>query len=202
MRRIAIITAFITVLVFPLVARSQQDPSEAMEIVKSHVNSVLKVLRNPALKGEKGEKQKRAEIKEEANKLFDFVELSKRTLGLGWNRFSQEQRKEFVRLYKELLEETYIDRITAYTNEKVEFTEAVPLGGNTVEVRSVVTAKTGQVPINYRVMNEGGGWKVYDVVIEGVSLIANYRTQFREILANQQPEALIDTLKKRVGETP
>ena len=96
--------------------------------MQAHVNNVLKVLRNPALKGEKGEKQKKAEITAEAEKLFDFVELSKRTLGLDWNRFSLDQRKEFVNLYKGLLQDTYVDRITAYTNEKVEFTNAVPLG--------------------------------------------------------------------------
>ena len=163
------------------------------------MNNVLKVLRNPALKGEKAEKQKKAEITAEAEKFFDFVELSKRTLGLDWNRFSLDQRKEFVNLYKSLLRDTYIERITAYTNEKVEFTSAVPLGQNTVEVRSEVISQGGRVPIYYRVMNENGQWKVYDVVIEGVSLITNYRSQFRQILVNQSPQALLDTLKKRVG---
>ncbi len=128
------------------------------------------------------------------------MELSKRTLGLDWNRFSVDQRKEFVNLYKALLKDTYVDRITAYTNEKVEFTNQVPLGANTVEVRSEVIAQSGRVPIYYRAMNENGQWKVYDVVIEGVSLIANYRSQFREILINQSPQGLLDTLKKRAGE--
>ncbi len=172
---------------------------EALQAVKTHVDNVLKILRNPAFKGPKGEKEKEARIVAEGDKLFDYVELSKRTLGLNWNKFSQEQRREFVKLYKKLLQDTYIDRITAYTNEKVDFTEAVPLGGGAVEVRSVVTTKTAQVPIYYRAMSEGGQWRVYDVIIEGVSLIANYRSQFREILANQGPDALLATLRKRVG---
>jgi phospholipid transport system substrate-binding protein len=82
----------------------------------------------------------------------------------------------------------------------VEFTTTVPLGENTVEVRSEVISQSGRVPIYYRAMNENGQWKVYDVVIEGVSLIANYRSQFRQVLINQSPQALLDTLKKRVGE--
>jgi phospholipid transport system substrate-binding protein len=178
---------------FPPAAQPQER--DAMTTVQAHVDSVLKALRNPALSTE----QKRAKVKSEADVFFDFVELSKRTLGLNWNRFNMEQRKEFVRLYKKRLEDTYMDRITAYQNEKVVFTSAVPLDGNTVEVRSQVMAKSGPASINYRVIKEGGGWKVYDVVIEGVSLIANYRSQFREILVNQSPEALLDTLRGRKG---
>lgn len=196
MRRATVIVSILMVL-FPFSLWAQQD---ALETVKTHVDAVLKILRDPALQGPQGEKEKRVRIVAEADKLFDYIELSKRTLGLSWNRLSQEQRREFVRLYKRLLEETYIDRITAYTNEKVAFTEAVPLGGNAVEVRSMITTKTAQVPIYYRVMREAGQWRVYDVVIEGVSLIANYRSQFREVLVNQSPEALIETLRKRVAE--
>jgi phospholipid transport system substrate-binding protein len=185
------------IFLFPAAAGAQQQDAGAS--VEAHVNNVLKVLRNPALKGEKGEKQKKAEITAEAEKFFDFVELSKRTLGLDWNRFSLDERKEFVNLYKSLLQDTYIDRITSYTNEKVEFTGAVPLDRNTVEVRSEVINQGGRVPVYYRVVNEDGQWRVYDVVIEGVSLITNYRSQFKQILVNQSSQALLDTLKKRVG---
>ncbi len=190
-----VVAALVVLLVLAPRAWAEQD---ALQAVKGHVESVLKVLRNPALKGPKAEKEKEARIIAEGDKLFDYVELSKRTLGLSWNKFSQDQRREFVKLYRKLLVDTYIDRITAYTNEKVDFTEAVPIGDGAVEVRSVVTTKQGQqVPIYYRTMNEGGQWRVYDVVIEGVSLIANYRSQFREILANQGPEGLLATLRKK-----
>ena len=196
MRRV-LLAALALVFLFPTAARTQQQDARAM--VQAHVDNVIKVLRNPALKGGKGEKEKRAEITAEAEKLFDFVELSKRTLGLGWNRFSLDQRKEFVTLYKDILQNTYFDRITAYTDEKVEFTNTVPLGANTVEVRSEVIAQSGRIPIYYRAMNENGQWKVYDVVIEGASLISNYRSPFREILINQSPQGLLDTLKKRAA---
>ncbi len=195
---LGIVIMFIGLLSPPRTVAAAES-ERAMEVVRTHVNKVLEMLRDPALKGEKGEKEKRDDIRAEAEQFFDWVELSKRTLGLSWNQFSREERMEFVELYKRLLEDTYIDRITAYTNEKVEFTEAVPLAENTVEVRTNVVTKTGRVPIHYRVMSEGGQWKVYDVVIEGVSLTANYRTQFREILVNQRPSGLLATLRKRVG---
>lgn len=182
---------FLTPAVFCAPASAGQGPRET---VQAHVDAVLKALRTT-----KSKQRQRTEIVAEADKLFDFVELSKRTLGLSWNRFSQDQRREFVDLYRGLLEDTYIDRITAYTNEKVTFTEAVPLGGNTAEVRSTVATKTGPVSIDYRVIDEKGQWKVYDVVIAGVSLIANYRSQFREILINRSPEGLLDTLRQKEG---
>jgi phospholipid transport system substrate-binding protein len=191
------VAALMFIFLVPLAALSQEQDPRA--VVQAHVDAVLKVLANPALKGEKGENKKKQEIRTEARKLFDFVELSRRTLGLSWNRFSLDQRKEFVSLYTQLLEDTYIERITAYSNEKVTFTNAVPLDANTVEVRSQVSTKTGQVPIYYRMLREENQWRVYDVVIEGVSLIANYRSQFRDILANRSPEALLATLRKRVG---
>ncbi|NLT23038.1 MAG: ABC transporter substrate-binding protein [Syntrophorhabdus sp.] len=171
----------------------------ALDMVKTNANSVLDVLRDPKLKGDAGKKVKEQKIEAAAEKLFDYVELSKRTLGLNWNKLSMDQRKEFVELFKTLLRNTYIDRITAYTNEKVEFAKEVQLTETTTEVQSLVTKGNTKVPINYRVIKKGGDWMVYDVVIEGVSLISNYRTQFREILGNNPPQVLIDTLRKRVG---
>jgi phospholipid transport system substrate-binding protein len=170
-----------------------------LDTVKANANAVLDILRDPSLKGEKGLKIKRERVHAAALKLFDFVELSKRTLGLNWNKLNPEQRKEFVDLYKSLLEDTYIDRITSYTNEEVRFTKEMPLSENTVEVQSIVISKAGEVPIYYRVIRKDDGWKVYDVVIEGVSLITNYRTQFREILGNNPPEKLLDILRKKEG---
>jgi phospholipid transport system substrate-binding protein len=170
-----------------------------LDTVKAQVESVLATLRDPSLKGEAGIKAKKEKIRLTSQKMFDFVELSKRTLGQNWNTFSQEQRREFVDLYRSLLEDAYVEKITAYTNEKVNFTKEVPLAENTVEVQSTVVTKTAEIPIYYRVIKRENDWKIYDVVIEGVSLIANYRSQFREILANNPPEKLLETLRKKVG---
>jgi phospholipid transport system substrate-binding protein len=170
-----------------------------LDTVKTNVNSVLEVLRDPKLKGEAGKKVKEQRIMAAAEKLFDFVELSKRTLGLNWNKFTPEQRREFVELYKTILKDAYVDKITAYTNEQVNFTKEVPLSENMVEVQSSVVTKSAETPIYYRVIKKDSEWKVFDVVIEGVSLISNYRTQFREILGNNPPATLLDTLRKKVG---
>lgn len=186
---------FLVILTVPFVAFA----GEPLDVVKANVNSVLDLLRDPKLKDDAGRKVKEQKIQAAADKLFDFVELSKRTLGVNWNKFTTEQRKEFVELYKAVLKDAYVDKITAYTDEKVNFTKEVPLAENTVEVQSTVVTKTAEIPIYYRVIKRENDWKVYDVVIEGVSLIANYRSQFREILANNPPETLLDTLRKKVG---
>ena len=170
-----------------------------LDTVKTNVNGVLEVLRDPKLQGESGKKVKAQRIEAAAEKLFDFVELSKRTLGANWNKFNPEQRKEFVHLFETILKDAYVDKITGYTNERVNFTKEVPLSETTVEVQSGVVTKSGEVPIYYRVIKKDNEWKVYDVVIEGVSLISNYRTQFREILANNPPEKVLETLRKKVG---
>ncbi|MCX5816767.1 MAG: ABC transporter substrate-binding protein [Proteobacteria bacterium] len=170
-----------------------------LETVKTNVNGVLDILGDPKLKGEAGKKVKEQRVEAAADKLFDYVELSKRTLGLNWNKFTPEQRKEFVELYRTILKNAYVDKITAYTNERVNFTREVPLSETTVEVQSTIVSKGGETPIFYRVMKKENNWKVYDVVIEGVSLINNYRTQFREILGNNPPETLLETLRKKVG---
>jgi phospholipid transport system substrate-binding protein len=170
-----------------------------LETVKVHVHRVFEVLRDPALKGESGNRAKREKIRVISEELFDFTELSKRSLGQNWDKLSPDQQKEFINLFKSLLEETYADKIISYTDEKVVFNKEISLSEKTVEVRTTIVTKTSEVPIHYRVIEKKGEWKVYDVVIEGISLIGNYRSQFREILANKTPEALLETLRKKVG---
>jgi len=186
---------FILCLIFPVSAFA----GIPLETVKGHVDKVLDVLRDPSLKAESAKKVKKDKIRAISEKMFDFTELSKRTLAQNWSKFNPEQQKEFVELYTSLLEDAYANKIMAYTDEKIAFSTEVALTEKTVEVRSTVLRKNGDVPIYYRVIMKDGSWRVYDVVIEGVSLINNYRSQFREILANKTPESLLETLRKKVG---
>jgi phospholipid transport system substrate-binding protein len=186
----------ILLLVLPLSAYS----GAPLEEVKGYVNRVIEILRDPALKGEANQKIKKEKLRALSQEMFDFTELSKRSLGQAWNKMTPDQQKEFVKLFKSLLEDAYADKITSYTDEKFIFGKETPLSEKTAEVRTTVVTKTSEVPIDYRVIEESGHWKVYDVVVEGVSLINNYRSQFREILANKTPEALLDALRKKIKE--
>lgn len=186
----------ILLLIIPPLAYS----AASSETLKEHVNKVLEVLRDPDLKGEPGRKVKQERIRSISEELFDFTELSKRSLGPNWNRLNTGQQEEFTKLFKSLLETVYADKITSYTDERIIFKEEITLSEKTVEVPTLIVTKTSEIPINYRLLQEKGRWKVYDVVIEGVSLVNNYRTQFREVLANKTPEALLDILRKKVGD--
>ena len=171
----------------------------ALETVKTQADKVLEVLRDPALKPESAKKVKIERIRSISEKMFDYTELSKRTLAKNWDTLNPDQQKEFTRLYRSLLEDAYADKILSYSDEKIVFNKEVPLTEKTREIQSAVLRKNGEIPIYYRVVLKGGTWKGYDVVIEGGSLISNYRSQFREILMNKQPEALLETLRKKVG---
>lgn len=190
--------AAVFVMIFlaaPLVAGADTP----LATVQMHVNSVLDVLRDPALKGESMKKRRQDRIRTISEKMFDFAELSKRTLAQSWNGFNDRQKKEFIELYKSVLESAYIDKIMAYTDEKVVFQKESALSDKTSEVRTVILTRKADIPINYRVIRTDSGWRVYDVVVEGVSLVSNYRSQFREILTNKTPDDLLEVLRKKVG---
>jgi len=195
MKRNIINIIFILLLVLPAAAFAETP----MDTVKGHADKVLDVLRDPALKADSAKKVKKDKIRVISQKMFDFGELSKRTLAQNWNKLTPVQQNEFVVLYESLLEDTYANKILSFSDEKIVFNKEIPLTEKTVEVQSVVMRRNGDVPISYRVVLKDGAWRVYDVVIEGVSLINNYRTQFREILASKPPESLLETLRKKTG---
>ena len=193
--RRCIILLVVGMLLFPVTARA----GTPLETVKGHVNNVLDVLRDSSLKGESSKKIKKDKIRSLSEKMFDYAELSRRTLGRNWTKFGAGQQEEFIDLYKSILEGAYIDRIMSYSDEKVLFNKEDQLTEKTAEVQTTIVTKKADIPIFYRVILKGGEWRVYDVIIEGVSLVSNYRSQFSQILANKSPEGLLETLRKKTG---
>jgi phospholipid transport system substrate-binding protein len=168
-----------------------------LETIQAQVDRAMEVLRDPALKAESAKGAKEKKIWAILDGVFDYTELSKRTLAQHWNRFSPDQQGEFTRLFGKLLGGVYIDRIIAYKDEKVVFGKVTNLSDKTAEVQSEVVQSSKSIPILYRMISENGEWRVYDVVIEGVSLVQNYRSQFREILTNKSPENLLKMLREK-----
>jgi phospholipid transport system substrate-binding protein len=166
-----------------------------LETVTTEVNKVLEVLRNKSLK----EEMKREKLRVLYTEMFDQEELSKWCLGRNWSKLNETQRKEFLPLFQQVLEKTYGDRVLAYSDEKVLFEKEVTISNNRIEVKTRVVTKSKEVPFNYRVFQDKNGkWKVYDVVVENVSLVMNYRSQFNEILAKNSPDDLLEILRKKV----
>jgi len=195
-RRISgVILLFAVLLMIPL----QSYAATPKETVESGVNIVIATLSDPKFKA-KPKNEQIKQISTEIESIFDFMELSRRTLGREWKKLNAEQQKEFVQLFQELLQGVYADRLLAYSDQKIIFDKETMLKKGRAEVQSFLQTSDGKkIPLFYRLTDKSGSWKVYDVVIEGVSMVKNYRTQFREILSKDSPEKLLQILRDKVG---
>ena len=151
--------------------------------VRQTTDKLLAILEDPQLKGESKKSERRHKLKEVLYQRFDFTEMAKRSLGSEWRRRSPEEQKEFVKLFTDLLERAYLDKIESYNGEDFQYLKELE-DNNYAQVDTKMVDNKGQeFSCNYRLYNVGGDWKVYDVVIEDVSLVNNYRSQFNRVLA-------------------
>ncbi len=170
------------------------------EQLKGSVDRVLKVLDDPELKKEGRAKDRRTAVRKIANEIFDFGETARRSLGRHWQSRTPAEREEFVRLFADLLELSYISKVELYGGEKIAYAgDSVDGEQATVRTR-IVTRQGTEVPIDYRMLRKGDRWFVYDIIIEGVSLVANYRSQFNKIIQTSSYGELVRRLKTRQEE--
>ena len=188
-----------TVLVALLMGRDATAGAPT-EQLRAQVDKVLKLLDDGALKAPDKAKERRTAVRKVADDIFDFGETAKRSLGRHWAARTPEEREEFVKLFGDLLERSYISKIELYGGEKIQYV-GDKIEGDTAVVQSKLLTKTGsEVPIEYRMLRKGERWLVYDVVIEGVSLVANYRTQFNKIIQTSSFQDLVKKMKTRQEE--
>ena len=166
------------------------------DIVRQGVERTLDAIKEPGPMSE----ARRQRIKRIADPYFDYQEMAKRSLGPTWGKLSAGQRHEFVQVFSQLLEASYSDKIEKYAQRvKIDYGGEI-LDGDYAEVRTVVVRANDRIPLNYRLINEAGSWKVYDVVIEGVSLVSNYRSQFSRIINESSYAELVRRLKTKLSE--
>ena len=169
--------------------------------LKTQIDRVLKTLDDPELKKEGRAKERRAAVRKIANDIFDFGETARRSLGRHWQPRTQAERDEFVELFADLLERSYISKVELYGGEKIQYLGDT-IDGEQAKVQTKLLTKGGnEIPIEYRMHRKGDRWLVYDVVIEGVSLIANYRTQFNKIIQTASYQELVKNMKAKQEET-
>ena len=167
--------------------------------IKSTVDQVIQILTNPQLQGEGRKQERRKKLREAIFVRFDFQEMAQRSLGAHWQRRTPEEQTEFIRVFGDRLEQTYVDKIESYNNEKFIYTNE-RIDGPYAEVGSKMrNAKGEEFNINYKLHRVGEDWRVYDLVIENVSLINNYRSQFNRILANSTYGELVLKIKAKVS---
>ncbi|QOX80155.1 ABC transporter substrate-binding protein [Trichlorobacter lovleyi] len=171
------------------------------DTVKKTVDDVIHIVSDKELKKKSNEQRRRAAIKRSIATIFDSQEMAKRSLGKHWNPRTPAERKQFVDLFATLLENSYAGKIESYNNEKIVYTKET-LDGEYAEVKSkVITPKQDEYTLDYRLMKKDNGtWMVYDVVIEGVSLVSNYRTQFNRIISTNGYPELVKKLQAKSNE--
>jgi len=166
--------------------------------VKQTVDEVVKIVSDKELK--KNDAKRRQLLKKSISAIFDYNEMAKRSLGKHWNQRSAAEKKQFSDLFASLLENSYAGKIESYNNEKIIYLKESQ-DGDYAELKSkVVTAKRDEYSLDYRMLNQHGTWMVYDVVIEGVSLVSNYRSQFNKIIMSDGYSALVKKLQTKSNE--
>ena len=170
------------------------------EQLRGAIDRVVKTLENPAYKGDNRVPERRAAVRKIANEIFDFGEIARRSLGRHWQGRSDAEHEEFVTLFADLLERSYISKIDQYGGEKIVYTGEKIESDNSVVSTKLVTKNGTEVPIDYRLVKRGERWLVYDVSIEGVSLVSNYRTQFNKIIQTASYAELIRRMKSKQAE--
>lgn len=191
--------AFMLCAFFAFSAYAAQE-SDARQVLENSVNSILNDIKTPAYSNPATRKEILPKIENTVKNIFDFSEFSSRTVGPKWRSFSPQQKKAFSDAFADLLFATYLNKISSYNGEKIAYTGDIS-DGKRVEIRTVITLSDGrQIPVAYRMLPKDGTWRVYDVIIESISLIKNYRTQFQDILNTGTPEQLIARVEAKAQE--
>jgi len=168
--------------------------------LKGAIDRVVATLDSPALKGEGKVLDRRAAVRKIANEIFDFSEIARRSLGRYWQPLSEPQRTEFVALFGDLLERSYISKIELYGGEKIVYSgERVDADLAIVSTR-IMTKNGTEVPVDYRLFKRSDRWMIYDVSVEGISLVSNYRTQFNKIIQTNGYNGLVEKMKTKQTE--
>jgi phospholipid transport system substrate-binding protein len=172
--------------------------AEPMEAIKQTTDKILSIVTNPALKPPSKIAEKEKLIRQAVDERFDWEEMARRSLANHWAKRNPQERKEFVSLFSDLLERTYMKKVEDYSGEKVLHEGETQDGDYAVVKVKIVTKKNKDISVEYRLKKEGNNWLVYDVSILGVSLVNNYRTQFNSIISQSSYENLVKKLKEKV----
>jgi phospholipid transport system substrate-binding protein len=196
-RRHLVVLAALLAVALPTLDRAEAaTPTEQLRI---SVDRVIRIVDDAELKKEGRARERRATLRKAADEIFDFNEAAKRALGRHWQARSAAERKEFVELFTAVLERAYVSKIELYNGERITY-HGESVDGTQAIVRTKILTKQGTaVPVDYKMLRQRDRWRVYDVVIEGVSLVANYRTQFEKIIQASSYQDLVKKLKTQAA---
>lgn len=186
----------VATVLFTGIAADRAQAGEATEAMRATIGEVLRILADKDLKQPSKANERRQLLEKAVGERFDYQEMSRRSLGAPWANLPEKDKQEFVSLFQTLLVNTYADKIESYSGEGVQYVNERN-EKEYAEVRTkVLTGKT-EIPLDYRLLHKGSDWRVYDVVVDGVSLVNNYRGQFSKILRNGSYADLVEQLRKK-----
>jgi phospholipid transport system substrate-binding protein len=189
----------VTLCLLMLPAAVNAGTSSPQDQLRTSIDAILEILKNDSLKGEANISIRREALRKKIYERFDFEKMSQFSLGRHWRDRTPEERLTFVRLFSRLLEETYVGKIEAYTDEQVMYVKEL-VRDTKAQIDTKIITDTIEIPIDYRMYRiDNGQWMVYDLVVEGVSLVANYRAQFTRMLESDSFETLLQDLEKKTG---
>ena len=169
--------------------------SSAVDAVRTTVNAVLDILKNDSM----DKVAKRNAMATEIGKRFDFAAMSQRTLATNWKKATDEEKRKFTELFRRLIQNSYVGKLEAYTNEVVEY-PAEKAEGKKALVETLIKTASADIPVHYKLYRKNGDWQVYDVIIEGVSLISNYRSSYQTIVKKEGFDGLMSKMKEKLKE--
>jgi len=173
---------------------------EPINLIRQTINDVVDILKNEELKKNENTLERRAELRRVIGERFDFEEMAKRALAYHWKQRTLEERQEFIPLFSDLLERSYVKKIESYADEQVLYTDEKIEGEYAVVKTKIITKRNVEIPIEYRLLGKNNQWGVYDIVIEGVSLVNNYRNQFNKIIRKDSYEELVKRMRDKQEE--
>lgn len=188
------LTGSLLLVMFAVTPAYAGPPTEAM---KATIDEVLRILREKELKQPAKADERRQQLEKVVGSRFDYQEMSRRALGAPWNQLSDPEKQEFVSLFQTLLTNSYADKVETYSGEGVQYLNERMENNGYAEVRTKVLSGKTEIPLDYRLINKADDWRVYDVVVDGVSLVNNYRGQFTKILRASSYSDLVDQLRKK-----
>jgi phospholipid transport system substrate-binding protein len=171
--------------------------SEITNQLKGTIDKVIKIVKDETLKND--QQARRAALQKAIDERFNYRQMVIRSLAKNWDVRSEQERQEFIALFKSLLENSYASKLEAYRDEKINYLDEV-IKGKYALVKTEVVRKSSTIGVDYKLIQENGNWKVYDFVIEGVSMIRNYRSQFTKIIRRDSYEVLVRKLTDKINE--
>ena len=186
------------IMVLLIIIPSLAKGAQPLEVLKAHIDQVIGILKDPIYQGDVNNEEQREKIWKVIDSVFDFNEMGKRAVATHWKRFTSPQKKEFSDLFARFLGNTYLGRIQGYQDEEVKYLDEKILTVSKALVKTTIVREDIETPVNYSMRKNSGTWKIYDVRIEGVSMVKNYRAQFSKVLMKKSPTHLIELLKEKI----